>query len=126
MSFNYDLASTDAAIVRISKVRLQIDDTVAGKGVRPDGSNFTDEELTVFLTREGNDEMRAAAAACEALSVHWSRIASITVGPRSEQAGKVASEYRASAEELRRQYGYGTDGGMVSVGVIREDGFASA
>jgi hypothetical protein len=124
MTFTYDRASEDAETLLISKVRLEIDDTVEGEGVRPNGTNLSDEEIAVLLEREGDDEMRAAAAACELLSRAWSKIASISAGPRREEAGKIAAEFRASAVELRRQHGYGSQGGMMSIGTIRVDGYS--
>ncbi|MBN1430450.1 MAG: hypothetical protein JXB07_18920 [Anaerolineae bacterium] len=123
MTFTYDLASSDAQVALISRVRLEIGDTVENDGVTPSGSNLSDEEITIFLDRESDDELRAAAAACEALARQWARVANIAVGPRREDLGKVAAEWRASAAELRRQYGYG-EGGMISAGVMRVDGYS--
>lgn len=46
MSFTYTLSDNTG------KVRLAIGDTssTSGAGVKPDGTNFTDEELAVFIT----------------------------------------------------------------------------
>jgi len=71
MSFTYDL-STD-----IGKVRLLISDTVAP-------SHFTDEEIQVFLTLNGESVYPAAAAALES----WA--ASITDSATSEKIGDYA------------------------------------
>lgn len=99
MSFTYNLASPDAAIVLISKVRLELGDTVANAGVRPDGSNLTDEELQVWLTEESNDISQTVARAAAALSNMWTNVANITVGPRREELGSVAKGWSDRAKE---------------------------
>lgn len=122
MTFTYDLANADATIVSISKIRLEIGDTVADEGVTPVGDNLSDEEIAVVLTREGS-EMRAVAAVCELLGRQWARVASITVGPRKEELGKVAGEWRESAKRIREQFGFTI--GRVSVsGLTRVDGYS--
>lgn len=118
MTFTYDTA-TD-----IGQVRLELGDEVSGNGVKPTGANLTDEELQVWLTREGS-VMRAVAAACEALSRAWSRMASTTVGSRSEQLQSVAAQYAERAKTLRAQHGGGTSG-VSTVSFKRTDGYATA
>lgn len=125
MTFSYDLASSVDATLLISKVRLEIGDTVASAGVRPDGSNLTDEELTIWLTAEDSDPMRASARACEALSRMWTPIANYSSGSRSEQLGKVAQDWTDKAKELRKLYG-GSSGSTFSVETGRSDGYATA
>ena len=116
-SFTYDLATA------VGKVRLEIGDTVEGDGVTPGGQNLSDEEIAILLTREGNAELRAAAAACELLARQWARVANLTVGPRREELGKVAEDWRKSAAEIRKQVGFTT--GRVSVsGLTRIDGYS--
>ena len=115
MAFTYDL-TTDTG-----KVRLELGDTTAGAGIRPDGSNLQDEEIAVWLSREG-DVMRAVAAACEALSRQWSTIADTQSGPLSESAGAVAGKWAERGKALRGTYGYGAETGSAFVGgFIRED-----
>lgn len=46
MSFTY---SSTSLTTDLAKVRLTIGDTTSGAGPRPDGSNFTDEELAIFI-----------------------------------------------------------------------------
>lgn len=99
MTFTYNLASGDATIVRISKVRLELGDTVANAGVRPDGSNLTDEELTIWLTDEENDISQTVARAAAALANIWTNVANITVGPRREELGSVAKAWADRASE---------------------------
>jgi hypothetical protein len=115
MSFTYDLA-TD-----IGKVRLELGDADE-TGIRPNGLHFSDEELQVWLSREGG-VMRAVAAACEALSRQWSVIADTSSGPLSESAGAVAGKWAERAKGLRDAYGYGdtnSAGGVFAGGFIRE------
>jgi hypothetical protein len=99
MTFTYDLASVDASILLISKVRLELGDTVANAGVRPDGSNLTDEEITVWLTDEGNDLSQTVARAAAALANVWTNVANITVGPRKEELGSIAKAWADRASE---------------------------
>ncbi|MCI0363682.1 MAG: hypothetical protein L0219_07345 [Phycisphaerales bacterium] len=124
MTFTYDLSTA------IGKVRFQIGDDVEAAGdpvsggIRPDGRNLSDEEIDLLLDAEGDDVMRATAAGCELLARLWSRVPTIQVGFRKEDAGKLAGEFAARAQELRNQHGYGSQGGMFSVGVIRVDGYS--
>lgn len=123
MTFTYNLASSDEDVLILSKVRLELGDAIENLGVRPDGSNLSDEELAVWIEAEGNDPMRAAARACDALARMWTTVTSITVGPRREELGKVASEWAKRAEQLRDEYGStGTSG--FSVPMKRSDGYS--
>ena len=116
MAFTYD-TSTD-----IGKLRLEIGDTEFTEGVKPDGSNFSDGELQVWLTREG-DVSRATAAACGALARMWARVADISIGPRKESLGAVSKRWAEEAKRLREQYG-GAGEECYSIGAIRVDGFS--
>lgn len=117
MTFTYVL-STD-----IGKIRLELGDTsaTAGAGVKPDGTNLTDEEIQVWLTREGA-VMPAAAAGCEALARMWARVANITVGPRREDLGQVAKAWTEQAKSLREQHGGASIG--FSASLDRVDGYS--
>ena len=97
MSFSYDLASADTDTLNVSKVRLEIDDTVYTAGVKPDGTNFTDEEIMIWLSRESDDVMRAVASACEVLARAWARVADIAVGPRQHFTGRRYSAHHVIA-----------------------------
>lgn len=115
MSFTYSL-TTDTG-----KVRLELGDTDE-TGIRPNGQHFSDEEIGVWLTREGG-VMCAVAAACEALSRQWSVIADTQSGPLSESAGAVAGKWAERAKALRNVYGFGDSesaGGTFAGGFIRE------
>jgi hypothetical protein len=117
MAFTYD-TGTD-----IGKIRLAIGDTssTAGAGVKPDGTNFTDAELQIFLDAEGTWG-RAAAAACETLATWWARAVDVKVGPRSESMSQAGAAYARQAKQLRSQYGGG--GRVFIAGVIRSDGYS--
>lgn len=112
MAFTYDLASTDSAIVIISKLRLKTGDTIETRGPRPGvagNSNFADEEITVFYESEGSHQERAAAAIFEALAAEWGARAGFRrTGPESEDS-RQAEFYTAEAEKLRSRYGYATN-----------------
>ena len=43
MAFTYDVSSS------LGQLRLAIGDTVSGAGPRPNGANYSDAELNVFL-----------------------------------------------------------------------------
>jgi hypothetical protein len=118
MSFTYNLATT------VGQLRLEIGDHTSGTGVRPDGSNFSDEELEAILTQEGDVLGRGIARACEILANAWATFADLTVGPRSEKLSQVAARFEKRAAALRMQYGGGSTG-ATAVGIIRADGYQS-
>lgn len=106
----------------IGLVRLELGDDIEGQGVRPDGSNLADVQIQAWLDREGS-VMRAAAAACEALSRQWTVVANIQVGARREELSKVSEQWMSQAEKLRTQYGGGGSGAF-STSMRRADGYA--
>lgn len=118
MSSFYDPSS------KIGQLRLEIGDTRQGFGVRPDGSNFDDTELQVWLDREGH-VMRAAAAALEALARTWAKEVDMRMGPRSESASQASTAYLKAALALRGVWGdtpgAATDGGGPGVMVLEGD-----
>lgn len=122
MAFTYDLTATGDDL-NVAKVRLEIGDTVSGTGVKPNGSNFTDAELLIFLARESNNVMRATASACEALARWWATAVNITVGLRREELTAVSKAWTERAAELRKQYGGGQQ--AFSAGVTRQDGYST-
>ena len=100
MTFTYNLASTDEDLLNISRVRLELGDTVQGTGVRPDGTNLTDEEILYWLGEEDSDIDATVARAAGALSKMWTIASkSITVGPRREEFGDVAKAWADRAKE---------------------------
>lgn len=123
MAFSYDLASADAQTVLISQVRLEIGDTVNGTGIKPDGSNLTDAEIGVWLSRTGDSVLGAAAAACQALSRMFAgRVDIENLGARRSNA-QAAKAWAERAKELTQQAGtIGTPG--FAIGAGRNDGYA--
>lgn len=116
MAFYYNLG-TDSG-----RLRLEIGDEVEGKGVKPDGANFSEEELAYFLAQyagEADAVPLAAAYACEVLSRQWSRYAgTLAVGSGEySEAFRQAESYAARATDLRTEYGGG--GRTLKAGVLR-------
>lgn len=96
---------------QIGQVRLEVgdDDDTAGHGKRPDGSNLSDQAISLWLTRAANYQttsdgqvLLAAAYACEQLARDWSTVSNITAPSRSENSGEVAAKWSARALELRK------------------------
>lgn len=98
MAFTYDLSTN------VGKIRLELGDTEANKGVKPNNGNLSDEELQYWYDRELN-VMRAVAAACEALARMWSSSTTITIGPHSETLSLIQGNWADRAKLLRQQYG---------------------
>ena len=123
MSFTYSLSDDTG------KVRLAIGDTssTTGAGVRPDGSNFSDEELDVFITAAtaaGGAWRNAVAPVLRVLANQYAAAA------RSLQFADYREDYTQTAAALRAQAaaweeGIDTAGDPVaglSAGVITLDG----
>jgi hypothetical protein len=127
MSFTYDLQNVDPLIVEISEARFELGDVVAGRGPRANGTNFSDEELAMVLNRQGvlgaaNRPMQAVAALCDTLSREWAKVATITVGPRSQAFGTVADTWAKRAIALRLIYGGSSF--AFSIPLTRVDGYS--
>jgi hypothetical protein len=118
MTFTYDLASSDATLLLISKVRLEIGDTIVGLGVRPNGSNLTDEEISLWLTEESDVVLLAAARACDALARAWANYVNTTAGKLKEELNTVSGKYEAAANSLRAQYESSLNDGRTTVYVL--------
>ena len=98
----------------VGQIRLEIGDNVLLKGVKPEGANFTDEELTHFYTVEGGDASidpvqtqigRASAKACETLAIIYAKEATMTkMGPTSDR-WDTSKFYSDMGKRLRQQYG---------------------
>lgn len=126
--FTYDLSSTDPLTVEIAKARFALGDTTEDRGPRANGTNISDEELTMVLDGQGtlgsaNRPMMAVAALCDMLARDWSKVPSITAISRSQQYGAIAAEWAKRAAELRLQYGF-VGGFAFSVAPNRIDGYS--
>lgn len=100
----------------VGQLRLEIGDTntATGKGKKPDGTNFSDDELNVWLGRAGRMTSdaaaqvgMAAAMACEALARAWAAAADIELPTRKEYYSQVAIRLEAQAKELWARYNGG-------------------
>ena len=122
MAFTYsDALTTDA-----SKVRLAIGDTVENTGPRPDKRNFTDNEISYFLTVEDDRVNGAIAYAFEHLTSEWTAYAlSEREGEAQFDAKAVAGEYRRQAELWRNKPGGAAedDRSQIAVVLTRTDAY---
>lgn len=117
MSFTYNLASTGDSLL-ISKVRMEIGDTVEDNGVLPTGDNLSDAEILLKLGEYDNDVMQAAGALCALLARRWATVSDITVGPRRESLSQVSQRWAQMANEMNPSYS------SFSIGVQRSDGYS--
>lgn len=117
--FTYDLTTA------VGKIRLEIGDETEGAGAKPDGGNFTDEELEYFYSQESSSVGRATARACEVLARQYARMCDISVGPRRESLSQAAKAFADRAKELRKQYGGGA-GAAYSAGWIKKDAYGDS
>lgn len=112
MAFSYQLASSDSAVVLRSKVRFELGDTEFQAGVLPDGDNFSDAEIDLYLAQNGNDVEEATTALMLVLSRRWSNLADVQVGPRRESLSQIAKAWQARATEM-------TSGQSFVTGMVR-------
>ena len=117
MAFTYDVSTA------LGQLRLAIGDTKPGEGPRPDGTNYTDAELGVFLTpviAAGYAYGRAVPAMFRILASEWSNRASVTIGEFSANYAAVAENYRKRAADWEATIdttGAGVSGG-ITVGTM--------
>jgi len=118
MTFTYNgNLATDLDVIR-----FRVRDTSENDGVRPNGGNFSDEEISGLLTIEGNPN-RTVAALYEALATEWSNYVDTKIGPRDEKLSQVATRYQQLATQYRSDYGYGAT--TLTTGfVTRVDGYS--
>lgn len=117
MAFTYDVSTP------LGQLRLEIGDTVAGAGPRPDGTNYTDAELNVVLAAvisAGNSYGLAVARVLRRLAAEWSNRASVTIGEFSANYAAVAENYRkqAAAWEATIDTGGAAVSGGITVGTM--------
>ncbi len=116
-AFTYDDALSDDR----DKVRFHLQDTVANSGPKPDGDNFTDNELDGLVTLEG-EWQRAVAAGFEALAAIWTQYADLSEGPHKETLSQIADGHRKSAALWRARSGSATPARVA--GIIKVDGYS--
>lgn len=97
MAFTY---SSTSLSTDLAKVRLAIGDTTSGSGPRPDGSNFTDDELNVFITdalAAGGTWRNAVAPVLRVLANQYASAA------KSVQDAEIKEDLTQTAAQLRSQ-----------------------
>ncbi len=105
MSFTY----RDELETSRDKVRFWLGDITQDQGKRPNGKNFSDNEIAYLLSSEGDNVEAAVAAGFEALSNDWQDYAvSLWEEELKMSAEKVSGEYAAKAEKWRRKSGRDT------------------
>jgi hypothetical protein len=120
MTFSYHIDHTTQATQDVAKIRLAIGDTVEDEGPRPDGSNFSDEEITSIITDEGGDLGRAQAAMHEILSGAWASAPKTMFGSLIDPT-RVSRDHMSRAKILRGQYGYATAAAGFSVQMVNPE-----
>lgn len=105
MAFTYNLSDTDLDAKHISQIRLEVGDTSQDRGIKPDGTNYTDEEILHIYNNEDEVVGRAAARICEQQATAWSSVPRTMFGSLMDPR-HVGRNYMRQAETLRRQYGY--------------------
>lgn len=124
MTFTYDLTETGDLLL-ISKVRLELGDTVSGSGVRPGSVNLSDEEILIWLDDEGNDIIQTVGRAALALSNMWASAAvSKSAGPYSVNYGKVSDVWAKRAAEIQVTVGGVIGGGLQASALKKTDGYS--
>jgi ABC-type proline/glycine betaine transport system substrate-binding protein len=84
----------------LAKVRLAIGDTdsTAGCGVKPDNTNFTDEELNVYIAATGSWQGAVPQVMRALANMYATHARRITIGPISEEMAGIAAELREQAK----------------------------
>lgn len=112
MTFTYigDL-STD-----LDEIRFTIGDTTSGSGVKPDLSNYSDEEIAGLLTLEITVG-RTIARIYENLATLYAPYIDTKMGARDEKLSQKGKMYLALAKKWRDEHGGGS-GVEIQVGSI--------
>ncbi len=111
--FSYNLADSDAQVVLISKVRLEIGDTDETKAL------FEDEEVTTKLADHGENVPLAAAALCDILARRFARDFDFATDGQSFNRSQMSKQYAQLARDLR-----GRAQGATTVSTRRVDGYS--
>jgi len=108
----------------LDRIRFHIGDTVSGSGPKPSDANFTDAELGALLTIEGTWQ-RAVANALETLATLWARQVTFSAGDMSASLSNIATQYRESAADWRKRFGYAGGTSSGSSATTRADGYSN-
>jgi hypothetical protein len=110
MTFTYRLDSSDTTEVAIAAVRLEVGDNDDDRGIKPDGANYTDEEIAYILAQEDDIVGRAAARICEQMATAWASVPRTMFGSLFDPRA-ITRNFRFRAAELRKEYGKTTETG---------------
>ncbi len=107
----------------LDRIRFAIGDTTTSAGPKPEDGNFSDLELAALILIEGSWQ-RAVAAAFETLAGLWAKHVNFSAGGMSASQSNIAAQYRESAADWRKRFGYvaGTSSG--SFPSTRADGYS--
>lgn len=105
MTVTYRLNSSDLKEKAIAQIRLEIGDTDEERGVKPDGSNYSDDELWFIYSDEEENVGRSAARICEQLATSWSSVPRTMFGSLFDPR-HVGRNYMRQADNLRKRHGY--------------------
>lgn len=116
----YKINSSDPTEAYISAVRLEVGDTNVERGIKPDGGNYSDDEIVHIYEVEGNSIGRSSARICEQMANAWSSVPRTMFGSLFDPR-HVGRNYMRQAETLRKQYGYyETESTAFSIAMKRE------
>jgi len=101
MTFTYDASQLQTSM--LMRMRMELDDTESGRGVKPNGGNLQDEELEAIIAEAGGDFYTAMAKTCRLLATQWARYADVSAGKTSERASQVSIRYQQRAAEYEAQ-----------------------
>lgn len=119
MSFTYRLDSSDINEAAIAKIRLEVGDENTDRGIKTDGSNYSDEEILYIYNEEAQIIGRAAARICEQQATAWSSVPRTMFGSLYDPRA-IARNFRYRAEQLRMEHGRTVTGSQAfAIGVKR-------
>ena len=109
MAFSYTAGSTADR----DRVRLEIADTDESRAL------FQDAEIDDFLAQEGDSVLKAAARACETLSMRFARDFDFTADGATFRKSQQHAHYASEAKRLRRKAQ-----GSTTIMPRRQDGYS--
>lgn len=117
MSITTDLATS------IGQIRLLIGDDTENVGVLPNSANFTDAQITYFMSRVGGSVVATAGALCSNLAKRWATLPqSFSADGLSINRGDMVAKWQQMAD------GFATEaagGGFSTVVLDRRDGYSA-
>lgn len=114
MAFTYDLSSTDATDLLVSKVRFLIPDNVEST------KELEDAEIEYMLSETGNHVLATAIKCCKWLARKYGKLFSFSDAGFKADLAQRSDTFAKRAEELALDL----DGGISTVDLDREDGFS--